>query len=133
MELALDTGATSALTVAAPVRTRDLRIRIGRRAAPAFFEKRVEYAGGAPLRLVARPDELEIRIVPRGQTWRMTVARIGSGEEISTFVLDDPLSSDSGGGCHLDTDYEHTGGLWIELGVTGKEWSASQACAQLRP
>lgn len=109
--------------------SRDLRIRIGKRGAPPFFEKRFTYSGDGPVRMRVPGRPLEVSLVALDAKWRMVVTQ--GGERISTLIVDDPLSPDAGGGCHLDTDSEHNGGLWIELAVAGKEWSAAQACAQL--
>ena len=52
-----------------------------------------------------------------------------SGEQIGRTIVDD--NPDSFGACASHTDFARTDGLWLRVGVQGKQMSGREACAQL--
>ncbi len=116
----------------------NLSIRVGRQGEDAtLLDIQFEYLeDGRPsyyLRDGERRMELQLFHEERGggKLWRVELHAqpIGRSSRLSRLTIRDPLSPESNGACVRDTDYDKTGGLWIEVGVDPKGGDPIGSCA----
>jgi hypothetical protein len=136
---ALGGGATASDGPAAAIRVGpdNLSIRLGHRGEPeAFFTQATKYLGHGEPSWHVRDGPRELLVLlrreqPQGvEAWVVEVHTqpMGDGSRLSRQVMSDPLSATSLGSCAVDTDYERTGGLWIEIGVDPRGGAPTGPC-----
>jgi hypothetical protein len=116
----------------------NLSIRVGRQGEEGtLLDIQFEYLeDGRPsyyLRDGDRRMELQLSHEERGggKLWRVELYAqpISRSSRLSRLTVRDPLGPESTGACVRDTDYEKTGGLWVEVGVDPKGGDPVGSCA----
>lgn len=116
----------------------NLSLRVGRQGQDeTLLDVQFEYLqDGRPsyyLRDGERRMELQLSYEERGSAtlWRVELYAqpISRASRLSRLTVRDPLGAESTGACARDTDYDKTGGLWVEVGVDPKGGDPLGACA----
>ncbi len=114
-----------------------ISIRIGHRGQlGAFYEASLRWEGEEERELFVRDGDLRLRVTLEATRerdevlWNVGVETMSSGArtQLSHQRIANPLSEASLGSCSVDSDYQTTGDLWIEIGVDPRGGQPAQKC-----
>ena len=116
-----------------------ISVRVGRQGDPAaLFERFASFHGDHAPAWTAHDGERELSIQlsaseSQGRDiWSVEVhtVPVGPDSRLSRQSMIDPLSDRSLGSCAVDTDYQTTGGLWVEVGIDPRGGAPLSICQQ---
>ncbi len=119
----------------------NVAIRVGRKGERiAVLERSFHWQAAYPIVWMLEVDgrDLKLQLAPEQQdgtpAWSLELHTWPEDDhsQLSRQVVLDPLSDQSLGSCALETDYRHTGGLWVEWGIDPRGGDPHEACERQR-